>query len=287
MIEGYDILSNRVVDNDMNIQKITLSPDVVTPQKKRFALSKRAIVPVVAGLILVSLVGGMYALFTSFIQWEDEEVDVARKETLSVSITPSPTSVSSEKIPEPTAINVNVKGRVTVTFLKDKGQPFDNGVVQLISSTSGAVFGSRKTGPDGTSGVVVFDEVPAGTYRVVGARENELGVRQASTSISLDPGEIMSTSIRLLIDTPVAITVTVKGQDGTPMADQSLKMVRSKGEEGIEVLTVQTNSSGVFTRSGVFPHDAWKLLKEDTEIATIAVAPTGESQSINVQANSN
>ena len=268
----------------MDIPKISLPPDVSRPTRK-FIVPRRLVVFLVTGAVIFSIMGGVYAFFTSFIQWDDDETIVERKD--SISISSAPTSASADVNPEPTVVNVMVKGRVTVTFLKDKGQPFDNGIVQLVSSMSGVVVGSRKTGSDGTSGVVVFDEIPAGTYRVIGARENELGVRQASTSISLDPGEIISTTIRLLIDTPVTVTVTVKKQDGTPMTDESLKMVRPKGDEGDEVFSVQTNSAGTFTRSGVFPYDRWKLSKGDTEIATMAVAPTGENQSINVQANSN
>lgn len=291
----------------MDIPRISLSPDIthpivrgghveavppmnhtrITPKPSRpgFTLTPKRKMLLTIAVIGTLFAGGMYALFTSFIQWDDEESTVEQKQQ--VSISPIPTAEESRTTPEPTEISVNVKGKVTVTFLKDKRQPFDNGVVQLVSSTTGAVVGTRKTGPDGTSGVVVFDEVPAGTYRVIGARESELGVRQTSASVALAAGEFVSTTIKLMLDTPVSITVTVKRADGSPMADQTLKMIRSKGAEGNEVFSVQTNSSGVFTQSGVSPGHDWKLLKDDAEIATMAVAPTGENQSINVQANSN
>jgi hypothetical protein len=269
----------------MHIKKILPIKD----QRSTRRVSKKVIFR--GSIIVVLLVLGIGArmVIRSFIQWDDDYVvDVERVDKVSVRA-----DISDDAKEKPESSNfddkkpeVLVRGRLTVTFFKDKGQPFNNGVVTLVQTATGMSMGSRNTGPDGTSGVVVFDEVPAGSYRVIGARKGEEGVRETSKTISIAEGELTSTTIQLAIDTPVTITATVLALNGSPRANTSLTLFRSKGEEGNEEFQVTTNDQGVFIQSGVFPH-TWKLLQDGSEIGTIQVAPTGENQTFNVKTNRN
>lgn len=265
----------------------TIRPMSGRPNSK-VRLPKGVIVPLTI-LIVVGVLGyGAYKALGSVIQWEDDRDDgIGRKKELSVDVSnlPTVTPGTSSKDSVDT-VSVKAKGKITVTFIKDKGMPFDNGQVQLLNS-SGKMVNSAKTGPDGTSGVVVFDQVPAGSYKIVGGRENEIGVRSVSKSVSIDEGEFANVTLKLYIDTPVTVTVTVTNSSGGPLANKSLSLVRPRGDEGDEVLSVTTNDAGVFTEGGVYPDDRWTLKEGDAEIGRFTVEPNGQNQSINVKTSSN
>ena len=177
--------------------------------------------------------------------------------------------------------NVDVKGKITVSFTREKNAPFENGVIRLKNSSGKIV----KEIESGKTGVVVFDNISAGSYTIEGNRKGESRIVQKSAK--LGAGEFVDVVLRMQLDTPVTITVQVKTSDGSAFANQSLVLWRSRPSEGDEEIPVTTNDKGIFTASNIFPNQDWKLKQDGKELATFGVAPTGQSQTINVQTSSN
>lgn len=224
-------------------------------------------------VILFILFGVLYAVYSYFVVWEDEST-VTLKETISVA--PNPTAAaaptgSSDKLPE-----VIVKGRITVTVTKENKQPFTDAVVVLKTDKGKSLKEIKASG----QGVVVFDEVAAGTYTIETHRMGD--GRVASKKISLAEGEVTQVSLSLFLDTEVKITVHVKNPDGSTTSDKSFTLTKNGGPTS----NVSTNSEGVFNAT-VSPDDNWRLMIGDKEVGTFKVSPTGASQVINVTTSSN
>jgi len=258
-----------------------------TPLKKRwkkFSVPKNSavIASVIcsAGLIIA---GGVWAI-GSFVQWDDggeEQSDIRSSRFVSA----KPVTISgqaSDENEESSSGSVTVKGKITVHFTRERGEAFTGASIKLIHASSGTLYREISTGNGGTA---VFDEVPAGSYRVEAGKKGE--DRVAKETVNLGAGEITSVSLALFLDTNVSITVTVTGPGGSPIADQDLEIVRDKGEEGLEVVSVHTNGNGAFSHANVPPDGNWMIRKDGSVVGSFAVVPNGQHQSFHVQASSN
>lgn len=278
-----------------NTQKAAENPVVQKPSArvnetalkkrwKKFSVPKHSanIAAIICGAGLV-IAGGVWAV-GSFIQWDEggEEQSTIRSSRY---VGAKPVTISEQadnENEESSSSSVTVKGKITVQFTRERGEAFTGASIKLIHSSSGALFREIGTGNGGT---VVFDEVPAGTYRVEAGKKGE--DRVAKETVNLGAGEITSVSLALFLDTNVSITVTVTGPGGSPIADQDLEIVRDKGEEGLEIVSVHTNGSGAFSHSNVPPDGNWMIRKDGSVIGSFAVVPNGQHQSFHVQASSN
>lgn len=206
--------------------------------------------------------------------WEEESEISLKKELSQETLKekqplPKKSSQSdSEQIP-----TVQVKGRITVSVAKERGEAFTDALVTLKDSTGSKILRRIETGKSGT---VVFDEVPAGSYQV-GAQRIGDG-RVVSKPVNLEEGEITSVSLALYLDTEVTITVSVKGESGQPLVNQTFTLIKSGGPE----FTVTTNENGQFTQGRVPPDDNWTLTSKSGQSVKFKVAPTAKDQTITV-----
>lgn len=226
-------------------------------------------------IILTLFVAGGYMAYSNLVVWEDESTVILKE---SISVSPNPTyadqptgSTGSKPVP-----SVVVKGKISVMVKRERGLPFTDAVV-VLKSDKGKSIREIQTG---SNGGVVFDELVAGTYRVETHRAGD--GRVAVKSVTLAEGDIISVDLALYLDTEVKIMVTVKSSDGSLIADKQYTLTKNGGP----TLSVTTNGQGVFTAT-VPPDDNWKLMLSEKEVGSFKVAPSGQSQVINVTTNSN
>jgi hypothetical protein len=255
------------------------------PEETSMARKKKFPVGLVATLLFLLLLGGgAYAVFTQYVVWDDgtETQSSSSSEAYIPSKLPPPVesgdvaSASDDEIS-----SAGVKGKITATITREGGKVLEGGIVRILNS-SGKIVKEVDTGK---GGVAVFDGLVAGTYKVEGGKKGE--ARVVSQSVSIGDGELKDVSLSIFLDTPVSITVTVKKADGTPASDKTFTMRKIRSSESPLDYTVTTNNFGLFTKSDVSPDDKWLLIQNDQEVGSFTVAPTGKSQTINVQTTSN
>lgn len=233
-------------------------------------------------IFIVGLVASGYAAFTKFVVWDDgAEVDASGSSTYIPAKLPP--AVAGDSTGSEEATTVAVKGKLTVTINGEGGKVLSDGLIRLLNS-SGKTIKEVETGK---TGVAVFDGLMAGSYKIEGGKKGEK--RVVTQSVSLTDGELKDVTITILVDTPVTITVNVKKSDGSAFADQAFtlrKIVGDADEPDLDY-NVTTNNFGMFTKSDIAPNDNWLLMLDSKEVGSFSVAPTGKSQTINVQTTSN
>lgn len=243
---------------------------------------KHKILMIVLGIFLIVFIG-LFIAYKSLIVWEDDS-EVVLKDEIAVGVVDSTDNnrgAEPTKPDKPVDSNnpdtIQVKGKITVSVTKEHGDPFKEALITLRTSAGRNVRSANAS----ENGVVVFDEIPAGSYKVEVSKEGD--GRIVSKSVNLDEGEVTSVSLSLMLDQEVSITVNVKKSDGSAYSDQEFIITKVGGSED----SVTTNSSGTFTVDSIPPDDNWILKIGDSEVAKFKVAPTGQDQTINVQTSSN
>lgn len=277
-----------VVSRPQQAVQKPVQTEQITSKDTSFIARHMTVIIVISFLVLIA--GGVWYGLTQFIVW-DESSTVAQAETadsivrsvLGVSRNTAEASSSTSEINEESSgtPSITVKGRITVSLTKEDGLAFDEATIRLQDATSGRIVRQAQLRKGTTA---VFDEVPAGTYRVEGVKKGEES--GAGKTVALGEGEITSVSLALYPDTLVSITVTVKDDSGSPVANQSLTIQKGVGGTEEQVFTVTTNDSGVFTQSGVKPDGKWEVVQGGSSVGMFGVAPTGQNQSINVKLKS-
>jgi len=281
---GFKKIDFSQIEQKASTQQSVQGAQTPTQQEEKGRTVKKYIlIGVILMLVAVILLG--YRAAASFIVWDD---DGSNSSTVSadaftfVAATPEPIERTvTEEVANETATNPAVKGKLTISFVKENNKPYVGGTI-LLTNSSGKVIRSEQIGSTGT---LIADELPAGTYTIKGFKEGDS--RSVVKSVSLGAGEIKSVTTGLYIDTPVTITVTVKKSDGSPAAGESFNLVRVRTVDGDEIIPVTANENGTFTARKIYPNDQWKLVQNDVTVATINVAPTGVNQTFNVTINSN
>src|SRR3989344_192794 len=127
-------VKNRVVvrkDEKETPVVIKTTDEQMTKQNK-----KKTIIPLIFTIIFLVLAGGAYAVFSTFVVWNDGEETEISTSTSSIPSNLKPANVGEDlntKQDEKTT-EIHVKGKITVSLTREKGLPFEGGVIRLLSS---------------------------------------------------------------------------------------------------------------------------------------------------------
>ncbi len=269
----------KVVEPQPVREELVVHEMEVAPVKEHS--NKKYIVLAVVLVFLLTVIGGAYVAFKTYIVWDDESTEAVEKKAAYIPVA-RPVQAESESILRgEAAAATTVKGKITVLVRREDNLPFMDSTVKLIGAGGSVV----KEGTTGKDGIVTFDQISAGTYTLSASNKGEK--RAATQKITLEEGEIKDAKLSLFLDTDVDITVTVKNMDGSPAANQSFTIQKIRSSESPLEYTVETDESGIFTKRGISPDDKWILLVDNEEVGSFTVSPTGKAQTINVTTTSN
>ena len=128
-------------------------------------MKKKIIIPIAVFLIIVSAV---VFLYKRLIVWE-EDSDVVFKENIETQVAAIPENEDKPSAPsdKKESLGIIVKGRITVTVTKERGDLYKDALVTLKNSSGTKIRESKAS----QSGMVVFDEIPKGVYTVEASKE--------------------------------------------------------------------------------------------------------------------